>query len=155
MTKDYATGVYVVTTAMGDSFRAWGPDDTRDFCYLHDPVSGYAASGVTEVRPLVVLDPESDEDCDTFAERLTTMDNCQPWTRLQVRTLLRALALKPAEPTGLGAVVRDHEGVVWLRDGLRENQSRPDAWWRAGGVYDRRAWDRISVTEVLSEGWSE
>ena len=54
-----------------------------------------------------------------------------------------------------GGAPKIGQGVVWLRDGLRENQSRPDAWWRAGGVYDRRAWDRISVAEVLSEGWSE
>lgn len=155
MTKGYETGVYVVTTARGDSFRAWGPDEAGDFCYLHDPLSGYATSGVTQVRPLVVLDPESEDDCRRLMEAALAHRSAATPTLETIRDILSALVdPKPAEPTGLGALVRDRNGNKWLRMPLDRN---PWCCWEIAAHHDRAdcEWAAIDVAEVLSEGWSE
>jgi hypothetical protein len=115
--------------------------------------------GVTDVRPLVVLDPEED------GGRVTAViEGLRATESLYVRgaeslyvsaadvaeQILRALAdPKPAEPTGLGAVVRLRDGTLATRsDYITTNP------WRDGrGV--PHEWRDLDVTEVLSGGWSE
>ena len=159
MTKGYETGVYVVTTARGDSFRAWGPDEAGDFCYLHDPLSGYATSGVTQVRPLVVLDPESEDDCRRLMEAALAHRSAAIPTLETIRGILRALAdQKPPEPTGLGAVVRDRFGKRWIRVGDGDGHDA-QVWYRVDPDHAQErmtTWDGlVDPAEVLSEGWSE
>lgn len=60
-------------------------------------------------------------------------------------------APKPAEPTGLGAVVEDALGTTWVR-------VHPDggpAKWHLSGEYAREpwaVWSAIDAVRVLSEG---
>lgn len=62
---------------------------------------------------------------------------------------------KPAEPTGLGAVVEDADGLRWVRvadDGLAF------AWRPVGNrtsYEDNRYWKRVAAVSVLSEGVAE
>lgn len=66
-----------------------------------------------------------------------------------VDTANRFLAqLQPAEPKGLGAVVRDRDGDLWVRSHIMHR----DAPWTlptAGGTYK---YADIDVVEILSEG---
>ena len=64
---------------------------------------------------------------------------------------------RPVEPTGLGAVVEDADGCLWVR--VDDTHAQP---WREVLKYDheddacRRGWSGIRyVARVLSEGWSE
>lgn len=54
---------------------------------------------------------------------------------------------KPAlsEPMGLGAVVRDREGVMWQRIDADPPWFNKDKW--------DQTWDQLNVVEILSEGW--
>ena len=57
---------------------------------------------------------------------------------------------KPAEPTGLGAVVEDAEGVRWVRKG---STTHGEDWTRQiGDAWTGNPWNRIDVVRVLSEG---
>lgn len=85
---------------------------------------------------------------------------CQGSAEIAARAALRALAdPKPAEPTGLGAVVRDREGATYVRVAVHfDGWAVGEMWRRVGGEVNadkRRAWSDIDVAEVLSEGWSE
>jgi len=59
---------------------------------------------------------------------------------------------KPAEPTGLGAVVEDSQGREWLRR-VRDKGRAPWAHYDESerGVYTRD-YDDINAVRVLSEG---
>lgn len=65
---------------------------------------------------------------------------------------------KPDEPTGLGAVVEDAEGVKWVRLGRPGDDPTADDWRRAGwtsGDESERVWHfyaDIDAVKVLSEG---
>lgn len=59
----------------------------------------------------------------------------------------RQTNLKPVEPTGLGAVVRDREGTVWVS--MRPGRFRQCSGERAGRF---ASYDYIDAVEVLSEG---
>lgn len=120
-------------------------------CYSHGD------DNITDARPLVVLDPESVEDVRALLTGWLALDDDKPTTYgvKAMQDVLRALAdPKPPEPTGLGAVVRDHCGHLFLRDGLTGKQGEAHPWWNEGPHY-RQSWVDIDVAEVLSEGWSE
>jgi hypothetical protein len=53
---------------------------------------------------------------------------------------------KPAEPTGLGAVVEDAAGQQWVR--ITNPNQTP---WMRGGSFPRQ-WRHIDAVKVLSEG---
>lgn len=53
---------------------------------------------------------------------------------------------KPAEPQGIGAVVRDTNGDLWVR---ADNDDAP--WYGVGGHY-WDTWDFVDALEVVSEG---
>lgn len=134
----------------------WGP--TADGRYymriLGDLFDTVHAETIHSLRPLVVLDPESDEDCQMLMDAALA----EPFAKVpegvgRIRKILRALAdPKPAEPTGLGAVVRSRDGKLWLRMPPLGSHE-PWCCWN-GGRADRH-WNDIDVAEVLSEGWSE
>lgn len=138
---DDPNGVYVVSTRSVDQFITHPLDK------------------VTDARPLVVLDPESDEDCDGFGQAMYAADGNTMWAtegeavrtayRARARSILRALAAPtPAEPMGLGAVVRDRGDVLWIRVPERD----ADSWYTPGRAW--AGWSEIDVAEVLTEGWS-
>lgn len=67
----------------------------------------------------------------------------RPWGTVEVLAEPRI-----PEPTGLGAVVRDGEGVVRIRI------DRAHSPWRSlGGMY--REWDYIPDPVLLSAGWTD
>ena len=138
---DIGTHVWV-----SDNDRALYVDRDGDLCDVQPSSIAYA-------RPLVVLDPESGEDCRRLADALNDLDGAPVWLTQGAATLLRALAEpKPAEPTGLGAVVRARDGRIWVRTDV------PDiAWVHTSPVADplEFRWADLDVLEVLSEGWSE
>jgi hypothetical protein len=124
------------------------------------PRTGYRAGGmgVESARPLVVLDPESDEDVERLADAFANHGDVHARVRETLlesaRDTLRALARppKPAEPTGLGAVV-EQDGLRWVR------ADTDDLPWRVVAGPETSAfrnWDQFRPTvRVLSEGWSE
>lgn len=67
--------------------------------------------------------------------------------RAMTRTITVIEEPKLAEPTGLGAVVRDAHGNTWSRSGVF--QSAP---WRKLGVCTYVAWSGIEAAEILFPG---
>lgn len=112
------------------------------------------------VRPLVVIDPKDREQVERLAalfrmERVKgDRDAIVGGSTDAMQAALREFAdLKPRieEPAGLGAVVEDAEGALWVR------VDDPVHSWvaarRSEGAYTRRTkWDQIDVVRVLSEG---
>lgn len=161
---DYKPGAVALCTLDGtpvlktsDGPRGWATvDDGRQL--IDD----------TDVRPLVVLDmaPEqarlvvrilrSSADADDQADS-------HPFRGLVTSTAYRAIAdqiesqarpPKPAEPTGLGAVVEDAAGQRWTRYDERD----PQPWWRTSTgdpdepIECRFAYADIDAVKVLSKG---
>ena len=111
-------------------------------CWLHPGMY------VTDARPLVVLDPESDEDAAVVADLLGT-----PGSHAVARNILRALAAPtPAEPMGLGAVVLFDDGRLATR-----SEVKADFPWSIQDQTGNYSWSFLSANntiEILSEGWS-
>jgi hypothetical protein len=120
---------------------------SRNWCWA-DGVT--AESAVIDARPLVVLDPESDED---VARALAAAKAfCRNWERKEVQKFIRALATppKPAEPTETGALVRarargaDAPGCgLWAR-------AEDGTWMSLGGDWTTHApWSYLTDVEVI------
>lgn len=110
---------------------------------------------VTDLHPLVVLDPEKREDAETLLSSWLAHDSDAPtvYGVDAMQATLRALAAPtPAEPMGLGAVAKDAHGYIWLR---QDYGITPGAlpWW-SKSLRGQREWSEIESPEVLSEGWS-
>lgn len=106
-------------------------------------VADSRAPEYAQSRPLVVLDPESPDDVDRLADALT--EHCGEQAAL--RSLL--LPPKPEEPQGLGAVVEDADGDLWIRTTTdpEEHCGKP---WQCGPVH--KHWQIVTAVKVLSEG---
>lgn len=110
---------------------------------------------ILEARPLVVIDPEDREQVERLAdlnERATPEGWVSPTDATNaMQAALREFAdptpPKPDEPTGLGAVIEDANGDLWVR-------LRPAEWqWRRAddeGLF--QGWHNISAVRVLSPG---
>lgn len=112
---------------------------------------------------VVVIDPENRDQVEQFARayEATWVDGYKSSESTidivvrQMQSALRSLATdpKPEEPRGLGAVVEDADGVLWVR-------CSPDRFracsGEARGLYQRYAGaderDRIAAVRVLSQG---
>lgn len=118
------------------------------------------AINVTDIRRLVVIDPEDREQVERLANEYT-----RQWcgtkaiveTVDQIQAALREFAqpqpVKPEEPTGLGAVVEDAAGEQYLRC-----FGDPEYYvWRRKAGFDntRYKYAEIDVVRVLSEGVTE
>lgn len=121
-------------------------------------------------RPLVVIDPEDREQVERLAEMFHACrplaikwDDCTSADRKAsgdaMQAALRSLIAppRPAEPTGLGAVVEDENGRRWTRiaadddpvdEYLRTQLSPP---WRSRGM-SAKWWAHLRAVRVLSEG---
>jgi hypothetical protein len=110
------------------------------------------ADQITDARPLVVIDPEDREQVERLSDALAEQRAAEAVAHSGVADALRSLTRppKPEEPTGLGAVVEDAEGLRWVRKG---NSSHGEDWTRQiGDAWTGGSWDRIAAVRVLSEG---
>jgi hypothetical protein len=121
-----------------------------------------ASENFTDVRPLVVIDPEDTES----VERLAALwwdevrkDMPHPGQRdkalaAALREFANPTPPKPEEPTGLGAVVEDDEGNRYVNALFGHDRH----WVRSGPIVDGRTRLRdyadIAAVRVLSEGVS-
>ena len=142
-------GLYVATVRGVRSVKVWscGDDDVLVVDVNHEDVGDWL-SLFTDARPLVVLDPESDEDAAVVADLLGT-----PGSHAVARSILRALAAPtPAEPMGLGAVVLFDDGRLATR-----SEVKADFPWSIQDQTGNYSWSFLSANntiEILSEGWS-
>jgi hypothetical protein len=103
-------------------------------------------------RPLVVIDPESESDHERLRELLIDCGWVPDGDADSLDDILREFANptppRPDEPTGLGAVVEDERGELWVRDKTTTTVSH---WKRARGGSRYRYAD-IAAVKVLSFG---
>ena len=132
----------------GEMSPRWGDGDD-DECW-------FMPSQVTNRRPLVVIDPENREQVERLVDRLAA---ARFWEAIpvdepgvsyrtsQMQAALREFANptppKPAEPQGLGAVVEDAFGHVFVR--------LSTSWFNVNDD-QHCTWDHINAVRVLSEG---
>jgi hypothetical protein len=131
----------------------------RTFVYTDsdgDPCSVWVEG--SNARPLVVIDVEDRKAVAALAEALVeAMCSQDPdWDRARayeirshLRTALNATLTppKPDEPTGLGAVVEDADGVRWVRNPDRDVLCK---WRNSDRVW--RQWSDLAAVRVLSDG---
>lgn len=119
----------------------------------------YADHESLDVRPVVVIDPEDREQArsllETYGRQFTnwTPELDSNVTRLQaaLREFANPKQPKPEEPTGLGAVVRDAAGDLWVS--LEPDGSGPRRWVPADNSERvRRNYVDLPIVAVLSEG---
>lgn len=105
---------------------------------------------VDVVHPMIVLDLAPHDVMRT----VEALRESRGFIALQVADQIEAQtrAPKPAEPTGLGAVVRDHKGSLWVKWALTHRAERNWKGPDVGGDY--RVYTDIGAVEVLSEGVS-
>ena len=101
-------------------------------------------------RPLVVIDPEDREQVRRLL-KLLVANKWVPGASHGLRDALREFAdpkvPKPDEPLGLGAVVRDRDGDVWVR--------RDEVHFVCPkNLNEALTWGEVEAVEVLAEGWS-
>lgn len=124
-----------------------------DYIYHHQTVT---------VRPLLVLDPDDPDQMRELVDNFFVALSGRTYRnhardiddmRAAVVTMLpKPTPVKPAEPTGLGAVVEDAEGKTWVRglgrDGTGVTWIRADSPLPKG----RCPWSQVNAVKVLSEG---
>jgi hypothetical protein len=114
--------------------------------YLQDSV-------IAEPRPLVVIDPEDREQVELLVDQfMGQWSGCEGSRVGTMQGVLRVFAghAKPEEPTGLGAVVEDTHGQVWIR--ADASGSTPWTASDAGMVARWVGYARIAAVKVLSDG---
>lgn len=114
-------------------------------------------------RPVVVLDPEDTEGRSLLPvwlrshaadiERECTGPVVNDLRLLADRIEAAYGGPKPEEPKGMGAVVRDADGVLYV--GLGDFYGGGQLRWKGGRGMTFTSYDRINVVEVLSEGVAE
>lgn len=120
---------------------------------------------VAEVRRLVVIDAEDSEQVERLGRLLWHMSPGANWgvpcgepyakffedTEAALREFANPTPPKPDEPMGLGAVVEDASGHLWVRAKTTTTSAH---WNRAHGQMGgkRLSWSAIDVVRVLSEG---
>lgn len=122
-------------------------------------VRWHADEYVTDVRPLVVLDYTATEATRIrsalhyFNRNVDALPEDHDRLTLIASAIEMAHRPKPAEPTSLGAVVRDRQGVRWVRAG---NDGTPgkDPWRGVDGEHIGwwSKYNAIDAVEVLSPG---
>ena len=125
---------------------------------VHRDFSPCVCAGPPDCRPVVVLDPENDADADRLAAAMrrnvwTGLDDAAPLDLMKAVLLDLAAppVLKPAEPTGLGAVVEDVQGERWVR--VEHLRADGCPWRIRYGTWQN--WSGVDAVRVLSEGVTE
>lgn len=114
------------------------------------------------IRPLVVIDPEDREQVERIRESLERMSfstwACGATSCLQgaLREFADPKPPRPDEPTGLGAVIEDTDGVLWTRTEHKPNLTGTvwvSAFHRTQADSSvMREYADIAAVRVLSEG---
>lgn len=142
----------VTATNRAKEYRAFFNGNAWLECEGH----GVLKTPVT-ARRLVVLDPESAEDVGRLLSAYYSIEQIDVGTSstTEMQAALRELANptrpKPDEPTGLGAVMEDKAGCLWIRSGA----SHVSPNWRRCGEDEWHDYDDIDAVRVLSEGVPE
>jgi hypothetical protein len=143
--------------------RNWKPGDVAmvrgDVCirrsdgaWEHGREDVFAHPAASDARPLVVIDPESDEDVDRLRDALWPGGTFDVWQD-RIRELANP-TLRIEEPAGLGAVVEDAAGGRYVRV-TPENLSFPGEVWETRYGGERwLTWSDVKAVRVLSEGIS-
>ena len=146
---DHKPGTVATITVDGDVHRALF--DGRYWRF----VGGGAAwgSAVTDVRPLVVLDPEEGVVKDLRSAAYCAKNHGRMGRLMRLADQIEAqIKPKTPEPKGLGAVVGGREGNRWVRT----NESVEFPWRKIGPVDRVSKWDAITSSyepvSVLSLG---
>ena len=124
--------------------------DVGDYADLRDVAA--------DLRRLVVIDPEDRAQVERlvrafpdewgFEQDEEAFRECTEDVQAALREFANPKPPKPAEPTGLGAVVEDAEGSKWVR-----SERWPEQPWDPCGVRDGGfPWEHIDAVRVLSEG---
>jgi hypothetical protein len=108
-----------------------------------------------DYRPVVVIDPEDREQVERLCSGLLDIHWYGNADAMQValRKFANPTPPKPDEPTGLGAVVEDADGIRWVLAGQRLQV--PDHWRPAGwlvvlmGQHQRREGAQRRRTRVV------
>jgi len=142
----YEIGTMAVATIKGERVRVF-----RSGRGWQGPEHWHSDSSVIDVRPLVVIDPEDFEQAERLARAFVAgWGGCDGGMAGAMHTALNTLIApsKPAEPTGLGAVVEDAEGKRWVRgpEGVHPwvTDLQHSALWFG--------YDEVDAVRVLSEG---
>lgn len=112
------------------------------------------ATQAVSATSLVVIDPKDREQ----VERLGVAIYDAGFTAAsRLQAALRSLIAdpKPPEPTGLGAVVEDAEGGMWIRHKPDSGRLRPThAWYPAGYVHGsiRTPYSDIDAVRIVAPG---
>lgn len=111
-------------------------------------------------RTVAVIDPKNTQQVEKLAHALTwaednTNPELEPDQSVKVRYALREYIdprpAKPEEPQGLGAVVEDALGLLWVRcHGPRGGQ--PATW--TSGIGNYRSYGNVDAVKVVSEGFT-
>lgn len=122
------------------------------------------ADTFVNVRPLVVIDPEDREQAARlialFSDQFTAWSTDGERDADKMQAALREFANpkppKPEEPTGLGAVVEDAAGLLWVRVEPHDprNAIAVHAWRNrvVNAVPRENSWLHVDAVRVLSEG---
>ena len=149
--SEYAPGTVAVATVRGvENVRVmWDGVDWVGAKVHHSYEHGM--EDVTDVRPLVVLDPEDDADVKRLCEAYRSVDHGVGTMPMQ--KALRALVRppKPAEPTAIGSRVEEANGIRYTRFSDSEAHNDGD-WINEDGVVVQ--WSAINAVRVLSKGWT-
>lgn len=130
-----------------------------EFAYLSGgfDMVGELSDGFS-ARPLVVIDPEDAEQVERLWRAWTTLAPDHRLAQDCMQAALREFA-RPTprieEPQGLGAVVEDAEGDLWIRVVPAQLKYA----WRPSGTTssyeDTRYWPKVNAVRVLSHGVTE
>ncbi len=100
-------------------------------------------------KRLIVLDAEDREQVERLYDLFSDTDHESPVDGMQAALRSLLTPPKPEEPTGLGAVVVDEGGHVWVR----VHETYGDFLWRMEVPNTCAAkWADINAVRVLSEG---
>lgn len=154
----YEPGTVAVATVRGvpnvrviRRATGWAHDYVKRLGFTPDDELGR----VTDIRPLVVLDLADNpigghEYARTELLRSLRAEQTLTGSWLADQIEQQTRPPKPAEPTGLGAVVEDARGDFWVYTGLRNAKDGETRLWFHGSLPADYA--DINAVKVLSEG---
>lgn len=111
-----------------------------------DPIGVEAQIANVAFRPLVVIDPEDREQVERLNDLLwATVDNTTATADMQaaLREFANPQPPKPAEPQGLGAVVEDRAGALWIR-----HPGNIPPWHKSDALHDEK-WRFYSAVDAV------
>lgn len=157
MSREWKPGDVAVATHPIRNGLVRGIIDTDGRFYTTDQSCvGISSSAFApdNLRPLVVIDPEDLEQVEQLRVDLINSGWIPDGDADALDSILRRVANptppKPEEPQGLGAVVEDEQGNLWVRT------DRAAPWSPIRGIgghsATRRLWSEFTAVRILSPG---